>query len=75
MAIIHIQFRPLPDVTECELRALAWTQTEEDRAAIAEFFAEERAVAAGEAYARVIEGTETRNERLHADTAIRQFAA
>lgn len=42
---------------------LLWGQTDEDRAGIAEFFADERAVAAGIERARVIAETDTRDIR------------
>lgn len=42
---------------------LLWGQSEEDRAGIAEFFAEERTAAAGEAKARAISETGTVADR------------
>lgn len=58
-----------------EKQAAEWKrtqQTDEDRAAIAAFFEEERRVAAGEAHARHIEGTDTRQERATPDTLVRR---
>jgi len=61
-----IHFRDMPaEPSESEILA-AWVlaeQTDEDRAAIAEWHAECLAVAAKTARARVISETETRNER------------